>query len=149
MNKSSVTIMVIVLLFFNCEENAQDLDEESNGSTITEEPQFQHIAFRVTCENYDNGVVVGVKIFERESQQVVDSGTTDSEGNYCSDILDSQKWYKIQIYELPAYTCVSWVKDVSIYNNPGYWYPICTTVDLGISHRGGECEGWEETWGCW
>ena len=129
---------------------ASDLNVETNkdGSRIIEEPQNQYIVFRVTCDNFDTGVVVGVKIYERETQQVVDEGTTNSDGQYCSVQLNSQEWYKIQIYELPGDICISWIRDVSIYNSAQLWYPECTEVDLGI-HMGGDCSGWGETWGCW
>ncbi|NQV15339.1 hypothetical protein HQ531_07765 [bacterium] len=152
LKKITLILIIVAVAFFlvqNCEENSLKTNEGENGSIITGEPQYQHIAFRVTCGNPASGVEVAIKIFERESQQVVDQGNTDSNGNYCSSSLDSEQWYKIQIYELPENTCVNWVKDVSIYNNPDMWYPECTTTDLGRSHMGGTCDGWEETWGCW
>ena len=146
--KGLMLLLIVGTTLTHCQAQPQMPEDEEEE--ITDIPIRKHLAFRVTCGSPARGIIVRVEIFERETQNVVVSGSTSLDGSFCTIVkLDAEKWYKIQLYDMADNKCISWLRDISYVNYPWFWFDNCSEDFSNTTSHLGTCSNWEAVSGCW
>ena len=121
----------------------------SNGKCVSNQTSIRMSA-RVTC--YNGQTIpwkVQILVFDTSTGGLVDSGTTSSDGYYCSTpgAITEVGSYRIEIFEIGTGKCLMYYWGLSADATPNLFADACKTdipaTNLGI------CLEWDEEYGCW
>ena len=138
-------------LFAGCTNSDGDLENEgvyTGGGGDGGGEDGYYLGFVTTCGDEDYGAVVGIQVCSEESGSRVESGNSDSSGEYCSfSQFTEDASLRVEWWDPSSDTCIMAVTGLSVGRNPE-WFDMDGCPDEASNHVG-SCTSWDGTSGCW
>lgn len=151
--KTMLISLLAILLIVSCSKNSSNSTTSDNNNNGDENTTQKLIAFSIFC--YKNAqdpkrpIVVGIRIFDQTSGRRLMTGSSNSNGYFCSgESFDISKPLRIEFYEYPDQECILWVKNITYKNNPGLWVDSYGE-DNGADFNIGQCDNLSPINDCW